>query len=207
MAAKFGFSLIWLAFEYRPRVWGAFAYLGTRIRRFSVKFYVSTLPSLLGARYQSKWITVVSGLSIFVFMPAYTSIILIGGARFLQEAMSMDFNTALMILAVIVGVYVLTGGLKAVMYTDAFCSVIMFIGMIFLLIGTYKAVGGVITGHKALTAMKELVPQALTEAGHRGWTAMPSFGSYLVDNCQHYYYGSRYRGACPAAAVNTFYDC
>ncbi|MDI9463610.1 MAG: sodium:solute symporter family protein [Bacillota bacterium] len=178
MAAKFGFSLIWLAFlNIALGVWVAFASLGTRIRRLSVKLNVTTLPSLLGARYQSKWITVVSGLSIFVFMPAYTSIILIGGARFLQEAMSMDFNTALMILAIIVGVYVLTGGLKAVMYTDTFCSVIMFIGMLFLLIGTYKAVGGVITGHKALTAMKELVPQALTEAGHRGWTAMPSFGS------------------------------
>ncbi|MCW3489198.1 sodium:solute symporter family protein [Dethiobacter alkaliphilus] len=180
VAGMYGFSLLWLAFlNIILGVWIAFAFLGTKIRKMSAQLEVATFPSLLGSRYQSRFITVFAGMMIFVFMPAYTSIILIGGARFLQEAFLLNFNTALLILAVIVTVYVLTGGLKAVMYTDAFCASVMFLGMIALLIGTYNAVGGVVAGHRGLTALNDLVPESLTAMGHQGWTAMPQLGSPL----------------------------
>ncbi len=178
VAAMYGFSLLWLAFlNIVLGVWIAFAYLGTRIRRMSTQLNVSTFASLLGERYDSKAITALSGLAIFIFMPAYTSIILIGGARFLEEAFTLDYNVALLILAIIVGLYVLTGGLKAVMYTDAFCAAIMMVGMIFLLIGAYRTAGGVVHGHQALTALSNLVPDNLAAMGHQGWTAMPALGS------------------------------
>lgn len=178
VAAMYGFSLLWLAFlNIVLGVWIAFAYLGTRIRRMSTRLNVSTFPSLLGERYNSRAITVLAGLAIFIFMPAYTSIILIGGARFLEEAFTLDFNVALLILAIIVGLYVLTGGLKAVMYTDAFCAAVMMIGMIVLLTGTYRVVGGIVPGHQALTALSNLVPDKLAAMGHQGWTAMPALGS------------------------------
>ena len=65
VAAMYGFSLLWLAFlNIVLGVWIAFAYLGTRIRRMSTQLNVSTFPSLLGARYNSKAITVFSGLAI-----------------------------------------------------------------------------------------------------------------------------------------------
>lgn len=180
VAGMFGFSLLWLAFlNIILGIWIAFAFFGTRIRKMSATLEVSTFPSLLGERYQSRFITVFSGLMIFLFMPAYTSIILIGGARFLEQALRLDFNVALMVLAVIVGAYVLTGGLKAVMYTDAFCAGIMFLGMLALLAGTYKAVGGVMAGHRGLTQLGHLVPDNLAAIGHRGWTSMPAFGSPL----------------------------
>ena len=180
VAGMYGFSLLWLAFlNIILGIWFAFAFLGTKIRRMSAQLEVSTFPSLLGARYQSRMVTILSGLMIFVFMPAYTSIILIGGARFLQEALMLPFNIALMILAIIVGAYVLTGGLKAVMYTDAFCAGIMFFGMIALLMGTYRAVGGVVAGHQGLSALKHLVPENLVAIGHQGWTSMPALGSPL----------------------------
>jgi solute:Na+ symporter, SSS family len=180
VAGMFGFSLMWLAFlNIILGIWIAFAFFGTRIRRMAQSMEVSTFSSLLGSRYESRFITFFSGLMIFIFMPAYTSIILIGGARFLEQALRLDFNTALMILAIIVGAYVLTGGLKAVMYTDAFCASVMFVGMLILLIGTYRAVGGIIAGHAGLTALKEMVPAGLVDIGHRGWTAMPALGSPL----------------------------
>jgi hypothetical protein len=55
----------------------------------------------------------------------------------------------------------------------------MFVGMLILLIGTYRAVGGIIAGHAGLTALKEMVPAGLVDIGHRGWTAMPALGSPL----------------------------
>jgi len=63
------------------------------------------------------------------------------------------------------------------MYTDALCAAIMFIGMAILLFAAYSAVGGIVSGHEGLTAIKHLVPEAASAGGHRGWTAMPEFGS------------------------------
>ena len=177
-AGLFGFSLLWLAFlTIVLGIMVAFALFGVRIRRMSVNLNVSSFPSLLGRRYDSNFLTVFSGFMIFIFMPAYTSIILVGGARFFEEALEIDYNLALFILAIIVGAYVLSGGIKAVMYTDAFCALVMLVGMIALLITAYSVVGGVISSHQALTDLSYMIPENLIEAGHRGWTAMPETGS------------------------------
>ncbi len=74
--------------------------------------------------------------------------------------------------------YVFFGGLKGVVYTDAFQGSLMFIGMIILLIWTYANVGG-LSAHRELTALASQVPAGLAAGGHRGWTAMPTFGSPL----------------------------
>lgn len=177
VSASYGFGLLWLAFlNIALGVFVAFAIFGTRIRKLSKELNVFTFPSLLGERYQSKFITVFSGVMIFVFMPAYTSIVLVGGGRFLEETFGINFNVGLLVLAIIVGLYVISGGLKAVMYTDAFAAVVMLFMMIIFLFMTYQAVGGVTAGHSALTAIKDLVPSNLVEQGHQGWTSMPEFG-------------------------------
>ncbi|TLS36878.1 sodium:solute symporter family protein [Pseudalkalibacillus caeni] len=176
----FGMGLLWLAFlNIVLGIFVAFAVFGTRIRRLSIKFDATTFPTLLGKRYESKFITVFAGAMIFIFMPAYTSIVLIGGGRFLQESLSMNFNVALLLLGAIVAMYVISGGIKAVMYTDAFGAVIMLVGMIVFLVVTYNAVGGIIDGHAALSALKDMVPESLAKGGHQGWTSMPVLGSPL----------------------------
>lgn len=133
-AGHFGFSLLWLTFlNIFLGIIVAFAVFGTRIRRLGVTLGSTTFSELLGKRYRSRFVTFFSGLMIFIFIPAYTSIILIGGGRFIEETLKIEYNVALFILAIIVGAYVITGGLKAVMYTDALCAAIMFIGMAILL--------------------------------------------------------------------------
>ncbi|WP_106497973.1 sodium:solute symporter family protein [Lentibacillus sp. Marseille-P4043] len=180
VSSSYGFSLLWLAFlNIVLGVFVAFAIFGTRIRRLSRKLNVFTFPSLLGERYQSNFITIFSGVMIFIFMPAYTSIVLVGGGRFLEEALGVNFHVALFLIAAVVSAYVLSGGLKAVMYTDAFAGLVMLVMMAIFLFITYQAVGGVTAGHSALTAMKDLVPEDLVAQGHQGWTSMPEFGSPL----------------------------
>ena len=180
VAAQFGFSLLWLTFlNIFIGVFVAFVFLGTRIRKMSLNLNSDTFSSFLGKRYGDRRLTIFSGLMIFVFMPAYTSIILVGGARFIEEVLLIDYDIALFILALIVGAYVITGGLKAVMYSDAFSALVIFAGMILLLIGGYRAVGGIAVGHRGLAELVNRVPEGLVEQGHQGWTAMPAFGSSL----------------------------
>lgn len=179
-AGLFGFSLLWLTvLTIIVGIFIAFAFFGPRIRRMSCKLGSETFPSFLGARYQSSALTAYAGTLIFLLMPAYTSAILIGGGRFLHDALGIPYTTGLLLLAVIIGVYVMSGGLRGVMYTDAFFAIVMLLGMTTLLFATYRAVGGIIPGHSSLSAMSNLVPATLIEQGHRGWTAMPAFGSRI----------------------------
>ena len=58
-------------------------------------------------------------------MPMYAAAVLRGGVFCMQEVFNIDFELALLIFTVIVASYVMAGGMKGVMYTDALQGVIM----------------------------------------------------------------------------------
>ncbi|MCK8818066.1 sodium:solute symporter family protein [Natroniella sulfidigena] len=180
VAAFHGFSLLWLTvLTILIGIIIAFALFGVPIRKLAVNLGSTTFGELLGQRYNSKFITFFSGIMIFIFMPAYTSIILVGGARFLESSLLINYDIALFLLAIVVAIYVITGGLKTVMYTDAFCALVMLAGMAYLLFSTYSNLGGIVSAHQELSVLQNMVPEALVATGHQGWTAMPAFGSEI----------------------------
>ena len=179
-AAMFGFPLLWLTFlTIFVGVFLAFVFLGKRTRRMGVSLDAHTFPELIGRRYQSRFMQAFSGLIIFIFIPVYAAAVLIGISRMIEVSFGVSFDYVIVIFTAIVAVYVIMGGLKAVMYTDAFQGSIMFCMMIIFLIITYQAVGGVIEGHEALGALADKVPQSLKEGGIIGWTQGARYGSPL----------------------------
>ena len=177
-AANLGMGLIWLTvFNIGVGILLAFVIFGKKTREIGKRLSAITFPDLMGKIYSSAFIQYVTGLVIIVGMPLYTAAILIGGARFIETTLAVQYNTALIGFAVIVAIYVIFGGLIAVMYTDALQGTIMFIGMTILLVATYMYLGGVNAANSALTAMSDLVPEALAAGGMTGWTSMPELGS------------------------------
>ncbi len=177
VAGLFGMSLLWLTFcNIFIGIFIAFVFLGGPARRLGHHLDAHTFPELLGRRFDSKFIQILAGLIIFFFMPLYGAAVLIGGTEFVSTAFNIDYDVALLVFSVVVAAYVIAGGLKGVMYTDALQGVIMFVGMVILLIFTYVKVDGFIDGHKQLGEIASLVPGTLKEIGHKGWTAMPAFG-------------------------------
>ncbi len=177
-AGSLGMGLLWLAvMNVVVGIFIAFAVFGPRTRQMGKNLRAVTFPELLGRRFDSRFIQGFAGILIGIFMPLYTGIVLIGGARFVETTLGIDYNSALLILTVITAAYVITGGLIAVMYTDAFQGILMFVGMAILLILTYTKLGGVTEAHQALTNMAHLVPETLVKGGHLGWTAMPDIGT------------------------------
>jgi len=173
-----GLGTLWLVFmNIFVGIFIAFVVFGARTRRIGLNLGAVTFPELLGRRFQSRFIQGYSGALIALFMPLYAGIVLIGGARFMETALSIDYNIAVLILIVIVAAYVITGGLLAVMYTDALQGTLMLVGMAILLVLTYAKLGGVVEAHQALTNLAPMVPESLAAGGHQGWTAMPAFGS------------------------------
>ncbi len=177
-AGLFGMGLLWLTFlNIFVGIFIAFVIYGKRTRKMGHNLNAMTFPELLGKRFDSKLVQYVSGLVIFFGMPLYASVVLIGAARFMETTLAIDFNIALLIYSVIIAAYVVWGGLKGVMYTDAMQGTIMFVGMAFLMVMTYAHLGGVTAANQALTDMAPLVPASLAAQGHTGWTSMPAFGS------------------------------
>lgn len=178
ISAVYGMGLIWLTFlNILIGVFIAFIFFGRRTRSMGRALDAHTFPEFLGKRFKSKNIQMVSGLMIFVAMPLYAAVVLIGGARFIENIFEIDFSIALTVFSLVIAAYVIAGGLKGVMYTDALQGTIMFFSMFFLLVVTYVKLGGVTAAHEALTNMANLVPESLQAKGHEGWTAFPAFNS------------------------------
>ena len=102
-------------------------------------------------------------------------------ARGLASNGKINYNLALFIISLIIALYVVYGGLIAVIYTDAFQGLIMLFSMAFLLIATYSALGGIPEAHIKLTAFNDVAVKLFHESGkivgHIGWTSSPAFGT------------------------------
>ncbi|MCC6579390.1 MAG: sodium:solute symporter family protein [Phycisphaeraceae bacterium] len=177
VAAMFGMSLLWLTFcNIFVGIFIAFIFLGGPTRKMGHHLDAHTFGELLGRRYQSRTLQGLVGLIIFVFMPLYAAAVLIGGAEFVAAQFNVDYTVALLVFSVLVAVYVVSGGMKGLMYTEAFQAIVMVVGMLVLLVGTYAILGGVTPAHHALTGMNDQVFPGFRAIGHRGFTAMPQFG-------------------------------
>lgn len=176
VAGMFGMSLLWLTVcNIFAGIFVAFVFLGGPTRRMGHHLDAHTFPELLGRRFDCGFIQVFAGLLIFVFIPLYAAAVLIGGTAFIASQFAIDYNVALLFFSAIIAVYVIMGGLKGVMYTDALQGAIMFTGMLILLVATYAKVGGVVEGHRQLTILGE-GPSLFAGIGFQGWTSMPKFG-------------------------------
>ncbi|MFH1136903.1 MAG: sodium:solute symporter family protein [Pseudomonadota bacterium] len=196
-AGMYGFPLLWLTFlNIFVGVFIAMVFFGKRTRRMGIALDAHTFPELLGQRYQSRFVQGFAGLVIFFFIPVYAAAVLIGICRMIEasvmEALAENlsvaaaaslsasvFNISLLGFSVILALYVVTGGLKAVMYTDAFQATIMLVMMVFLALFTYGKLGGLTGAHQALTDMAQYVPAKLAKGGMLGWTQGAELGSPL----------------------------
>lgn len=181
-AGVYGMGLLWLTvLNILVGIFIAFVLFGKRTRKIGHNLNALTFPEFLSRRFNSKFIQYFSGAVIFLGMPLYASVVLIGMARFVETTLQLDYTIALVAMAIIVAVYVVFGGIRGVMYTDALQGTIMFIGMIILLGSIYWFTGGITTGNQALTNLINIVPANATATaaatGFTGWTSMPALGS------------------------------
>ena len=155
-----------------------------------------TFPEFLGKRYDSKFIQLFGAIIILLFMPLYAAGVLIGGTQFISLYFHVDYDMALFVFSIIITAYVIAGGLKGVMFTDALQGTIMFVAMVILLFATFNALGGVNEAFGKLDvvwnatvleplsnmSLKELKPGSpdfmmkLSQLwGFEGWNKMPQF--------------------------------
>ncbi len=174
-AAVYGMGILWLTFlNIFVGIFIAFVFFGRRTRKMGHNLDAHTFPELLGKRYGSSFLQTAGGILIFVAMPLYAGSVIIGGVQFASQTLGINYEVALLFFVAVVALYVVMGGMKGVMYTDAFQGTLMFLGMTFLLIYTYWLLGGPGKAHAALTDMAPVAKEVFGKNGHLGWTSMPA---------------------------------
>ncbi|MBE0491083.1 MAG: sodium:solute symporter family protein [Sulfurospirillum sp.] len=199
VAAWLGNSLLWLTFfNIFIGIFIAFVVLGNPTRKMGYRLNAHTFPEFLGKRYDSKFIQLFGAFIILLFMPLYATGVLIGGTQFIALYYSVDYHVALLVFSVIITAYVIAGGLKGVMYTDALQGTIMFFAMGVLIVVVFNALGGVNEAfmklekvwsatvsdpllHVSLKELKPGSPDFMMKLsmmwGFEGWNKMPQFFS------------------------------
>ena len=184
-AGQYGMGLLWLTvFNIIAGVFIAFVLFGKKTREIGHRLGTNTMPEFFARRFNSKLMQGYSGILIFLFMPVYASSVLKGIVDYIAKYTGVSFNVVLIVLGVLAGVFVIMGGLKGIMYADAFQGTLMFAGMAFLIIYTYSILGGVTHAHEALALLPRQPgvaeqTEGLVKAGFVGWTDMPRSGSPL----------------------------
>jgi len=198
VAAWLGQSLLWLTFfNIFVGIFVAFVFLGNPTRKMGYRLNAHTFPEFLAKRFDSKFIQIFGAIIILLFMPLYATAVLIGGTHFISLYFQVDYNVALFVFSIIITAYVIAGGLKGVMLTDALQGTIMFVAMAILLVFTIDSLGGVDQAYTKLqlvwgqtvapladVSLKELQPGGADFMmklsmlwGFEGWSSMPQFFS------------------------------
>ena len=184
-AAKYGLSMIWLmVLCILIGTIVAFMVFGKRVRRKGKEHGARTFPELMGKMYGSPFIRTFSALVILIGMPVYCAAVLTGGVNFIAVTIGVDRDLVLLGLSLIVALYVIYGGVIAVMYNDALQAAIMFVGMAVIMIFTFWKLGGV---GEAFASLQNLWAsevdlsgfKVMIDQGFNGWSDFSSFGSNI----------------------------
>ena len=172
IAAVYGHSILWLAFlNIFVGILIAFIFYGFRTRKMGLSLNAMTLPELLGNRFNSKRLQATAGLIIAVFMVFYTTAVFLAISNLFEVTFGIPYWICVVVFTIVVGVYLIVGGLYAVMWTHAIQGVLMVVGMLILTIGIYTMLGGLGPAHEAAAA---LTPEMLSSVGSPAATQAPN---------------------------------
>ena len=144
IAYTYGAGAVWAIVGYTFIECLQFLYIGRRLRTQTQQYGSITLLDYLESRYNDKQhLLRITGVFIIgIFITAYVSAQLFGGAKTLSSAMNLDILWCLLISAAVILVYMILGGFVAVAYNDVVRAVIMLIGLVVLPIVGIVRIGG-----------------------------------------------------------------
>ena len=148
--------------------WFVYRYLAWPTRVWQRKLNSRTPAELLSKAYGAPKLQKFIGFISTILLVVYGSAVFKGAAVMVAGVVGISVNSALIALVLIVGVSVVWGGLRGVLYTEAIQGFVMAVGIGALLIALLRAVGGPITGMKALAALPP------SPAANNGFMALSS---------------------------------
>ncbi len=148
--------------------WFVYRYLAWPTRLWQRKLDSRTPAELLSKAYETPKLQVFIGFISAVLLVIYGSAVFKGAAVMVAGVLPISVNAALACLVIIVGMSVVWGGLRGVLYTEAFQGLLMILGVGMLVVALLRAIGGPIAGIQALAALPP------TEGANNGFMSLSS---------------------------------
>jgi SSS family solute:Na+ symporter len=129
----YGISTMWIVIGNAfIGSWLAWKLLAKRTRAMTVKLDTMTMPEFLEARYQSKGLKIVAALVIFIFLIPYCGSVFTGLGFLFENILKIDYQTSLVVMIGLTGIYLILGGYFAVALTDFIQGLIMLAGSVLM---------------------------------------------------------------------------
>jgi len=159
---KFGVASTWIglgnAFIGSLLAW---IILGRRTRLQTQHLNTATMPEYFGKRFNSNALKIVASLIVFIFLIPYTASLYNGLSRLFEMAFpGVSYNTCVIIMAVLTGIYVIAGGYMATAINDFIQGVIMIGGIVAVIAAVLNGHGGFMGSLTELANVEHEIPGA-----------------------------------------------
>ena len=127
--------------------------IGRRMRKFSQIIGALTSIEYLERRYPSPAVRLIAGVLTVFLLGCYVLAQLIAGGKGMALVTGVPYSLALLIAVAVILIYTLLGGYLAVAYTDALQSVVMLIGISWILVAALFEVGGLSAANESIGSL------------------------------------------------------
>ena len=124
--------------------------IGRRMRKLSQLFGALTSIEYLEKRYPLPAVRLIGGALTVFLLGFYVLAQLIAGGKGMALVTGLDYPLALAIAVFVILIYTFMGGYLAVAYTDFFQSIIMLVGVVWIMLAVLSELGGLTAAHRAV---------------------------------------------------------
>jgi len=179
----------------------AWMVLAGRTRDMTVRLNAMTMPEFLRARYDSMPLQVIAAVVVFVFLVPYSASVYMGLSYLFQKALGLQYDEALIFLALLTGVYLVMGGYFAVAVSDFIRGIVEFAGVLIMVLLLAGMKGGLVTTFGALLDPKNAPAMGFYpppgDPSFPGWVTLwslvliTSFGPWALPQMVQKFYSIR----------------
>ena len=171
----------------------AWLVLAKKTRSVTEELNARTMPEFLEARYGSKTLKYLAAVIIFILLVPYSASVYMGLSYLFDVVMGIPYVYALLLMAILTGVYLVMGGYFAVSITTLVQGGIMFFGSIYMVLYLLSRpeVGGM---SQVVAKMSAINPKLVSVVGPPGFiglfglVVLTSFGPWgLPQMVQKFY--------------------
>ncbi|MEZ4317380.1 MAG: sodium/proline symporter [Myxococcota bacterium] len=169
MGAAVGIRGFWVVLGEMLGVMGAWHLMAKRFNRLTRRYDSLTIPDYLEARFRddSHALRLVSAGALVVFVTIYVSAQIDATGSAFESFLGIDWFVGVAIGFGVVMAYSVTGGFKAVVWSDVFQGSLMLLGLVLLPAVGLWAIGGIRPLQANLFVIE---PHLLSATGGKGWT-------------------------------------
>jgi len=171
MGATIGLKAFWVVLGEVLGVGCAWLLMCRRFKHLTDRYDSITVPDYLESRFrdQSHKLRLVAAAALVVFVTIYVSAQIHATGTAFESFLGLDYFIGAILGFGIVAAYITTGGFVAVVWSDVFQGVLMFLGLVTLpIVGLWMAGGwGVVSA-----SLTSIDPAMMTWSGAGGWTGL-----------------------------------